>query len=315
MLSIILKSLLQDKKATSQELMDLLCISKDTFYKRLNGQSEFLLSEAVKLSQKYNFSLDSIFDTEKTHKQFVIKKFPILETPLATVEHYVNELYKDLQQVQQSGLQQIYYAAKDLPLFTFFASPILTSFKLHFWYIALFDADSHAPIFRADWLPKNVLQKSKQLFDLYNSCDSVEIWNFETINSTLHQIEYCVSAGWLKKEDATNIINEMHQMLEQTKLNCEQQSKEKKGKLAMYCNEILLLDNSVIFDLGQIKIFYLPYQTLNFLRSTDEEFTTLNLEWFDKQIKKSALLTGASQKDRERLFNSYFQKLLDCTIG
>jgi hypothetical protein len=77
----------------------------------------------------------------------------------------------------------------------------------------------------------------------------------------------------------------------------------------LYLNEILLLDNSVIFDTTLTKIFYLPYQTLNFLSSMDAEFTDVNLQWFTKQISKSTLLTSDSQQARNRLMQHYMAEI------
>jgi hypothetical protein len=70
-----------------------------------------------------------------------------------------------------------------------------------------------------------------------------------------------------------------------------------------------LLDNSVIFDIGFQQLFYLPFQTLNFLSTSDEEFAKQNFIWFQKQIAKSTIISGEAQKDRTKLMNHYHKEI------
>jgi hypothetical protein len=156
-----------------------------------------------------------------------------------------------------------------VPIVNGISSPALTSFKLYFWYITIFDADAKLEKYNSTWLDKPILREAQQVYELYESCDSTEIWNFETINSTLHQIHYCQVAGLISKKDALQIFNALKEFVHQLEANCKAGTKNGAGKLTMYLNEILLLGNSVIFDTKAVKIFYLPFQTLIFLSSTE----------------------------------------------
>jgi hypothetical protein len=269
----------------------------------------FLLHEAQLLAKTLRFNIDSLDNELANTKTFTIKNFPTLSTPQATVAAYISELHTDLKQVHSMGLQQMYYAAKDLPLFCFFSSPMLTSFKLYFWYITIFDSNSSLNKFDTNWVASEVLNEANAVFKLYCQCDSTEIWNFETINSTLHQIHYCQEAGLISKKDTKHLLTALTDFVNQLQANCEAGRKNDMGQLTMYLNEILLLDNSVIFDTKVIKIYYLPFQTLNFLSNTDKDFTDNNLKWFNKQIAKSTIISSASQRDRNRLISHYLDEI------
>jgi transcriptional regulator with XRE-family HTH domain len=307
----IIQQYIKAKRVSIEQLLGLLHISKDSLYRRLRGENDFTLSEAYTLQNAFKFSLDSFnADYSATAKSFTIKKFPLYTSPEETVGKYIHELFTDLQKVGSAGLNQLYYAAKDLPLFCFFSSNVLTSFKLYFWYITIFDSKSKVQLYNPNWLASETLTEASYVYDMYSQCNSTEIWNFETINSTLHQLHYCREAGMLSKADAATIIAALYEFVNQLDKNCELGTKNGKGKLVLYLNEILLLDNSVIFDTNMAKIFYLPYQTLNFLSSTDAEFTDVNLQWFTKQISKSTLLTSDSQQARNRLMHHYKAEII-----
>jgi Cro/C1-type HTH DNA-binding domain len=303
--------LLADKVTNKSELAQLLNISTDTFYKRLT-QGGYSVAEMMKLVQHFGISPNELLQVHQKSKVFNIKKFSIQSSPVETANTYVEELYHDLSEVAKIGIKQVYYAAKDLPIFSFFSSPILASFKLFFWHNTLFESHTKQAKYNPDWLPKNILDRCHQLYEMYNNCSSSEIWNYETLNSTLHQIKYCKEIGLLTNDDAKNLQLALNEFIDALEQNCTDSAKKSSTSFTLYLNEILLLDNTVIFDLGVTKVFYIPYQTLNFLSSIDPEFTTNGLEWFNKQIKKSVLISGPSEKEREKLMNHYRLVIEQC---
>jgi hypothetical protein len=125
-----------------------------------------------------------------------------------------------LQQLETVGVQHLYYAAKDLPLFCFFASPVLTPFKLYFWYITLFDNAPKRIKYGSNWLNKSIINKATLIYEKYKAIPSTEIWNYETINSTLHQIEYCINANLMRKADGLKILDALTTFVNQLEQNC-----------------------------------------------------------------------------------------------
>jgi hypothetical protein len=300
-----LSDLLGRQKKDKAEIMELFQIGVDTFYSRKNT-GNFSLHEAVLLAKKYRLSLDTICGINNNERLFNVKTFTGRGNALTTVQAYIETLFEDLQAVKSFGLQKIFYAAKDLPLFCFFSSPILSSFKLHFWYYTIFETNSGIVRFDENWLPAEVLQKASELYTLYNSCNSVEIWNYETLNSTLHQVKYCLEIGIIRKSQANEILQELKNFIMVLNTNCQAQNKCGQGHLQ------ILLDNSVLFDLGDQKIFYLPLHTLNFLSTVDTEVVEQTIEWFNKQIQASVAVSGVAQKERTKMICHYENLVLDC---
>jgi hypothetical protein len=308
-LSTLLNQLIKDKILTVDALTSLLNQSKDSVYRRLRGETDFLLNEAFIIADKLEISIDALHKTNTQQIVFKTKYFLPQANAIETAKKYIDDLHHDMLNVTNAGVVNMYYAAKDLPLFAFFSSPILTSFKLYFWYITLFDYQDSKLQYQADWLPADVLDKAADLYKLYNQTNTVEIWNFETINSNLHQILYCLETGLITNEQALQLLDALQQYLNKVAQYATTEKKTGVGKLTMYLNEILLLDNSVIFDIGFQQLYYLPFQTLNFLSTSDEQFAKQNLVWFQKQIAKSTIISGEAQKDRTKLMNHYHKEI------
>jgi plasmid maintenance system antidote protein VapI len=310
MLIKLLEQLIASKKTSPQELATLLIVSKDTIYKRLHRTSAFTIDEVFILQQHFGFSIDAMAPKPLAmQKMFITKEFELLDTPQNTMANYINKLLADFTQLGTLGAPHLYYAAKDLPLFCFFSSPVLTSFKLYFWYITIFDAQATHIKYSNKWLSKDILDKANMLYQMYNNIPSTEIWNTETINSTLHQIEYAFTTGLISKKDAIEILDALRSYIDKLRQHATDENKANGVAFNMYLNEILLLDNSVLFEIGSFKLFYLPYQTLNFINTSDAIFTNKVKAWYNKQISKSILISGNAQRDRLRLINMYLEAI------
>ncbi len=311
----LLNQLIASKKISLEQLIQMLHVSEATMRRKLHAESAFTIDEVYILQQHFGFSIDALSPHAPTNKKlFSTKEFALLDTPIATVDNYVSNLLADFNNIGLLGSPHLYYAAKDLPLFCYFSSSTLTSFKLYIWYITLFDAKATKIKYKADWLPESVLAKAKQLYTMYNAIPSTEIWNTETINSTLHQIEYCTQIGNLTKVDGFKILSAMHTFVDTLQEHTEQQQKNDGIIYKLYINEILLLDNTVLFEIGDLKLYYIPYQTLNFLSTTEAPFTNQAFAWFDKQTAKSTLVNGEAENDRTRIMNMYRAEI-DKVIG
>jgi hypothetical protein len=310
-LAITISTMIEQKLTSVAKLTEVLHCSADSLYRRLRGETDFLLHEACVLANTLGISLDALHKLNTGFIQFNTKQL-IEEVPEGaeeTVTQYIQKLHKDLTLVDKLGMVQMYYAAKDLPLFAFFANKELINFKLYFWYLVLFSSTAQKQAFKLNWLPKKTVTLAEELYHLYTVNPSSEIWNFETINSTLRQVQYCVQCGLMENKDAIAVIEALKSYISSLEDSCTAGKKLGKGKLLMYLNEILILDNSVIFDLGEHQIFYMPYQTLNFFNTSDKQFVQGAIDWMSKQKARSVLISEAGDKDRVRLFKHYYKEI------
>jgi hypothetical protein len=306
-LAVTISTLIEQKVTTVSKLTDVLHCSADSLYRRLRGETDFLLHEACLLANTLGISLDALYKLNTGFIQFNTKQLieDVDGNAAETISQYIQKLHKDLTTVDKLGVLQMYYAAKDLPIFAFFANKELINFKLYFWYLVLFSANNQKQPFKKNWLPKKTVQLAEDLYNLYTVNPSSEIWNFETINSTLRQVHYCVQCGLMSDKDAIAVIEALRAYITTLEDSCANGKKLGKGKLLMYLNEILILDNSVIFDLGEHQVFYMPYQTLNFFNTSDKQFVKGTIEWMSKQKARSVQISETGDKDRVRLFKHY----------
>ncbi len=96
----------------------------------------------------------------------------------------------------------------------------------------------------------------------------------------MHQINYCLDLQLMKPQEAEISITALLKYIDTLNTNCENKTKQNSGTFTLYLNDILLLDNTVLFETPVASIFYLPFQTLNFLSNNNAQFTAQMKIWF-----------------------------------
>jgi hypothetical protein len=95
------------------------------------------------------------------------------------------------------------YLCKDLPFWQFYLFPDLAAFKTFFWSKTLLNKPefSQRQFSLAGFPHDEYFQVGQELNKEYNQIPSIELWNRESINSTLSQIEYYRDSGMFQTQD------------------------------------------------------------------------------------------------------------------
>jgi len=115
---------------------------------------------------------------------------------------------------------------------------------------------------------------AKQLTKEYAQLDSVELWNEETVRSTLRQIRYYKESGLFEtEEDAQITYRAFDELLDHLQHMAELGLKSmkgesdlvKKGSFQLFVNELILGNNTYILRLDGKTYAYINYAVLKYL--------------------------------------------------
>src|SRR6185503_17123190 len=112
--------------------------------------------------------------------------------------------------------------------------------------------------------------------------DSFEVWNIESLNATLHQIDYYHESQMFETEaDVISVYDALDRTLDHLeeqailgyKFDINDPQKKPLGKYHMYFNEIIILDNSmlVIQDNGS-RMAIVQHSVINYMMTRDLTF-------------------------------------------
>jgi len=312
-----LKAQLPPHLSLVDEIAGILEISNDSAYRRIRGEKPIDLEEARKLAVHYKISLDQLMHLKSDAYIFT---GALNGTSDTAFEEWLNNLVKQLIVMNNFNKKHIYFLIKDIPPFLHFQIRELASFKFFLWMKSILHYDSYKGVRFSIDDPRYepYYETSKKVIELYNKIPTTEIWNVESINSTLRQIDFFYEAGaFAKKEEAKILYTKVEELIDHIEKEAEIGAKFTLGRTPrqgdpeyrLFVNELILGDNTFMAELDDIRVTYLNHSVLFFVGTRDEQFNKAMFINLDNLIKKSTLISSTGEKQRNQFFNRMRRKI------
>jgi len=308
------KSALPNNLSLVDELADLLEVSNDSAYRRLRCETPLNIDEIAKicLHFKVPFETDAQADSET-----VMFNFFKLYGKNENFQKWLETLLSNVKRVSIVKESNIFYAADDVPVWHHFINEEFACFKIFYWLKCILNHDDFVgKIFDPELIDKDLIKMAQELLLEYNKTNSTEIWTEDTLNSTLKQIEFFWESGFFKdKDQALRMCDHIEKVISVLKLKAEKSSKliEKGEQVSenfkFYRSEVMIGSNSILVTLGANKIAFVSNNTFNFMTTSNIEYVNENEEWLKNLSRKSILISGVSEKQRNQFFKLLRDKI------
>lgn len=313
-----LKETVPPNHSLVEEMADLLQISTDSAYRRIRGETSLTIDEVTRLCSHYRIPFDFTGGAGSATST-VTFTYNHLSTDIGNFEEYIGKLAAHMKQIKQSDPKEIIWAAEDIPIFHHFRYPALTEFKLFYWSKSILNVpEFENKKFSKGLVPKKTLVKVQEIYELYNSIPSIEVWSEDTINSTLKQVEYYAGSGMFQsKAEALEVVEEVHQMLSSIErqaahsLKFRGEAPEAGSNIAfqLYLSDLMIGNNTITTRAGNSRVTYISLNTFNSMATTSVGFNEETDRWLRNIIRKSNLISGVSEKQRFRFFKMMYDKI------
>jgi hypothetical protein len=301
-------------------LAELLDISYDSVYRRIRGEKPITLDELKVICEHFQLSLDQVL---QLHSNKVLFTDNEANNTVSNFIEYEKGLIQQLQYFNQFEKKELLYLCKDIPVFHFFYFKELAAFKAFFWARSILNEPqfenqnfslTHFDVTEYFKLGQQILQE-------YNEIPSTELWNYESIISTILQIEYCRDAGIF---ETTKDLNEVVDSFDATLVHLQKQIEKGrkfmpgigeagyKATVKIYINEIILGNNNILVSLDDTRIAYINHIVLKYISTTDKKFTEKSFHNFQNLISRSILISETGEKERNKFFKSLRERVMAC---
>ena len=305
-----LKSILPPHISMVDELTELLDLSYDSVYRRIRGEKPLDLNELRQICDRYHISLDQVL---KLQNDSVVFHASAINTPFFLFKDYLKGMLHQLKYLNSFKERQMLYLCKDLPIWQFYLFPELGIFKTFFWIKTLLNQPeyAHKSFSLSDNSFEECLELGRQINKEYNELPCVELWNKESINSTLSQIEFYRDAGLFKtKNDLEIIVDSFEKTLDHLELQAEKGVKFMPGStdvsyrapLQLYINEVVIGSNTILARIDNGKIAFIPYNVFSYLVTKDVRFNESAFLAFENLVNRSTLISATGEKERNKIF-------------
>jgi plasmid maintenance system antidote protein VapI len=304
-----IKSLLPEHIALVDAIADILNISNDSAYRRIRGEKPISLEEMQKLAAQYKISLDQFMHLQSDSFLFSGK---LINTDNHNYENWEESILQLLQFASSFQKKHITYLAKDIPLPQQFMVPELAAFKSFYFRKSILNYDElKGKKFSLNNIQDRHFEISKKIAEVYNQIGSTDIWNIESINSTIRQIEFYREVNFFETEkEAKNLYDAVLRLIDHLEKQSElglkfainESPKPNAGSFYLYNNELDLGDNTVLLELDNLRVTILNHSIINFISTSDEKFNTYTYEALQNVLKKTTSISINSEKERARFF-------------
>jgi len=298
------------------EISELLELSYDSAYRRIRGEKELTFSDLYKLAIKYNVSLDTIFQLNSNN---VVFRNHAIDFEKYNLKDWLRTILANMNMIRLAQDKDIIYTAKDPPVFHYFQFPEIGAFKMFFWEKTLFNfPEFNEKQFSFEDYDPEVRELGDQILKYSLTIPTTEIWNEDTFNITLRQIEYYWVGGMFKhKEEVWMLLEKFELWLRHIQKQAEVGFKFLYGttpegvpdSFKLYENEVVLNDNAIFVRMDGLKFCYQTYNVASLLVTSDPKFNDSVYKYFTGLITKSSLISSTSAKERQRFFNRLVENI------
>ena len=170
----------------------------------------------------------------------------------------------------------------------------------------------------AEYPFKDCFAIGQDLIKEYNKIPSLELWNVESINSTISQIQYYRDGGVFKDwHDLEIVVDSFEQCLNHIQLQADKGVKfmpgasdvSYKATLELYVNEVVLGSNTILVELDNSRLSFITYSVLSYLITRDARFNEKAFHSFHTLVSRSTLISSTGEKERNKFFNTMRVKI------
>lgn len=291
------------------EVAAVLDVSTDSAYRRIRGDKALSLEELHKLCERFQLSLDQLLSLKS---EALIFSGSFIHPSSFQFDQYLKSAIRHVKYMAGFKERKMYYLCKDIPIFYHFHFREVAAFKHYVWMKGIFNAPELVnKKFSLKEYPDELFELGQTALNIYNGIDSVEIWNLESINSSLRQIDYYLESGMFADEREALMIYEAYEKLIEHldtmagvgyKFNVDGSRSEASGTYQMYLNEMVIGDNSILVVLDNSKLGFIIHTVINIMTTRDVRFCDNMYECMQNLMKKSTLISSVGERERSRFF-------------
>jgi hypothetical protein len=308
---LFIKEKLPPHLSLADELQELLHISADSVYRRIRGEKPVSLPELKLICEYFHLSLDEMLQLKN---ESVLFQAPGLNGHQQNFKEYLEQMLAQFNYFNSFSNRKMFYLCKDLPFWYFYLFPGVAAFKSFLWKRTIHnEPELQTKKFSfEEFAYPEYFAIGQQVIELYNLIPSVELYNYESINSTINQITYYREAGlFANRKEENLVIDSFHELLDHLEQQAMRGAKfipggsdiTNKGSLDFYVNELILGNNTILLQLNEQRLSLITYSVLSYLMTPDKRFAEKAFSSFNSLLSKSTLISGSGEKDRHRYFN------------
>lgn len=300
-----LKNRTPGKGNTVNLLMDILSMGKEAAYRRLRGEIPFTLEEAAVISEKFNISLDSLFEKPE-NESFDFKLQALFsKDPLREYYKMLDDTVSGIEKIVETDPHTVSHRAyRCLPTEFLFRYDSLTKIYIYILFYQLYYSDMSNDYLTNMHIPQVIFDAQQRAADVLQSVNTTLILDKHIFSDYIEIVKYFQNMGLIDEQDVMNIKSELFLMLDDME-NSASTGYSKQGKaIDMYISQISFDATYSYMEGAGIRSCSVTLFCIDHLSCLNQEVTENHRLWIKSLVRFSTQISVSGELQR----NMYFSK-------
>lgn len=297
-----LKNKIPNNSELVNRLSDILCVGKESIYRRMRGDVQFSLEEASIIAEKMGLSLDSFNGISSLKRPFIFK-IADFANPKEIDYKLINEIVDFLKGIQDNPDTEMGIAAKLIPDALHLGYKHITRFHLFKW---IYQYDNHNPIKKyeyvrgTDQLLANLNEMTELLLKIKKSYYIFDKRIFEVL---VNDIKYFQNIGLINKNDISLLKEDLYGCLQDIEIQAARGVNSIGNQIEIYLSNLNFDAGFSYIKSDDQRLSAIRAFTLYDISSHDRAIFENSLKWMQSLKRASTLISESGEIERMNFFN------------
>ncbi|MCD8194346.1 MAG: hypothetical protein LUD74_07375 [Tannerellaceae bacterium] len=300
-----LKSRFPEKKKMTSTLMEILCMERESVYRRLRGDVLFSFHEMSILSKEFHISLDSIMEAshnKEKNSTCIMTHVDYFNNPSEIDYKMAEGMIDFLQVVKEMPYSESGTATNTIPTFFYLHYPSLLRFNLLKWAFQNCQLTENKSLKEV-----NISERFQKIWNEWNLMKEIHqttiIWDKHIFESFVNDINYFRDIRRITQEDVANLKSDTKKLLDQLESIARDGKFENGNSVQLYVSQLNM-------DTTHTYVYANPYTHLTLLKgftitdiySMDLKVTERMRTWMKSLQRTSTLISETAEAQRLHFF-------------
>jgi hypothetical protein len=255
------------KSKITQDLMVVLGCSRASLYRKRTGSTPLTADELVKLANHFSLSIDALRTNSEENAQIVVCTTMPPIKQYSDIDFYLENTRRNLEIAVQQPDAQLYFTAKELPLYRYMNQPTLSAFRYYLW---IMENMRRHQRFDPVQVPSELIQKGADLTKLSQGIKTTEFWTASAFDNLIGQISYTQASGRISDRILAQLKLELLQVVDELAENIMSEKSSAGAPYQMVLCHYLTLSDGALIEIGpNYSEVLFSYGSINYMKSTN----------------------------------------------
>jgi hypothetical protein len=255
------------KSKITQDLMVVLGCSRASLYRKRTGSTPLTADELVKLANHFSLSIDALRTNSEENAQIVVCTTMPPIKQYSDIDFYLENTRRNLEIAVQQPDAQLYFTAKELPLYRYMNQPTLSAFRYYLW---IMENMRRHQRFDPVQVPSELIQKGADLTKLSQGIKTTEFWTASAFDNLIGQISYTQASGRISDRILAQLKLELLQVVDELAENIISEKSSAGAPYQMVLCHYLTLSDGALIEIGpNYSEVLFSYGSINYMKSTN----------------------------------------------